>query len=420
MCLVGPHRDDLELRARRRARPRGTRATASRGRWRSRCGWRPTGCCARRRRAGADPRRRVRRAGRPAPPRAGRGRPRAPSRCWSPPRSRGRARPASAGVRFTVSGGRIERSGSSPQTATSCPRRDRYGLGTRLWILWTTPAALVMTQRKRPPVDRADRPSRGPGVVPRPGDRGRPTAGASVPTRTPRQTPFRSPIGRTPTPEGPISPARRCARPARRRRPAAPSGRPRRSGVARRSRGRRRRWSGPGPDDRDPQPFGRLVARRVAGPRVVAAADRRDGPRALAAARRLGHRRPLHPAVAARRRARAAGRVDGVGHPAAHPVAPAAAPDRRGRSARTSCGGSAWSGPSGPSWRHGPRARPGTGPARHVRLSRPRVRCRTHDPGSARRPDARSARHDVRCARRDPPIGRSLPISSPIGRQRGR
>jgi predicted nucleic acid-binding Zn ribbon protein len=27
------------------------------------------------------------------------------------------------------------------------------------------------------------------------------------------------------------------------------------------ARGRRRRWSGPGPDDRDPQPFGRLVAR---------------------------------------------------------------------------------------------------------------------------------------------------------------
>jgi predicted nucleic acid-binding Zn ribbon protein len=27
------------------------------------------------------------------------------------------------------------------------------------------------------------------------------------------------------------------------------------------SRGRRRRWSGPGPDDRDPQPFGRLVSR---------------------------------------------------------------------------------------------------------------------------------------------------------------
>ncbi|MCY7341411.1 MAG: DciA family protein [Pseudonocardia sp.] len=27
------------------------------------------------------------------------------------------------------------------------------------------------------------------------------------------------------------------------------------------SRSRRRRWSGPGPDDRDPQPFGRLVSR---------------------------------------------------------------------------------------------------------------------------------------------------------------
>jgi predicted nucleic acid-binding Zn ribbon protein len=27
------------------------------------------------------------------------------------------------------------------------------------------------------------------------------------------------------------------------------------------SRGKRRRWSGPGPDERDPQPFGRLVAR---------------------------------------------------------------------------------------------------------------------------------------------------------------
>lgn len=35
------------------------------------------------------------------------------------------------------------------------------------------------------------------------------------------------------------------------------------SGVARRGggRSRRRRWSGPGPDDRDPQPFGRLVSR---------------------------------------------------------------------------------------------------------------------------------------------------------------
>jgi predicted nucleic acid-binding Zn ribbon protein len=34
-----------------------------------------------------------------------------------------------------------------------------------------------------------------------------------------------------------------------------------RSGVVRRSKGRRRRWSGAGPDERDPQPLGRLVAR---------------------------------------------------------------------------------------------------------------------------------------------------------------
>jgi predicted nucleic acid-binding Zn ribbon protein len=34
-----------------------------------------------------------------------------------------------------------------------------------------------------------------------------------------------------------------------------------RSGVVRRPKGRRRRWSGPGPDERDPQPFGRLVSR---------------------------------------------------------------------------------------------------------------------------------------------------------------
>lgn len=37
-----------------------------------------------------------------------------------------------------------------------------------------------------------------------------------------------------------------------------------RSGIVRRTggaRARRRRWSGPGPDDRDPQPFGRVVSR---------------------------------------------------------------------------------------------------------------------------------------------------------------
>ena len=34
-----------------------------------------------------------------------------------------------------------------------------------------------------------------------------------------------------------------------------------RAGAIRRPKSRRRRWSGPGPDDRDPQPLGRLVSR---------------------------------------------------------------------------------------------------------------------------------------------------------------
>lgn len=50
--------------------------------------------------------------------------------------------------------------------------------------------------------------------------------------------------------------ALRAAREASAERAAQRSGR---KPVA--SRGRRRRWSGPGPDDRDPQPFGKLVSR---------------------------------------------------------------------------------------------------------------------------------------------------------------
>ena len=57
-------------------RPRATPATASRGRWRSRCGWRPPAAARRGRRAGPGPRRRVRRAGRPPPARARRTSPR--------------------------------------------------------------------------------------------------------------------------------------------------------------------------------------------------------------------------------------------------------------------------------------------------------------------------------------------------------
>ena len=121
---------------------------------------------------------------------------------------------------------------SRGQFAAERPRQrlghDHPRLWTRLWILWITSARLVMSSGNDRPSILADRPPRvnpgelspalGTGV-------GRPLA-VRMPTRTPPQTPFRSPIGRTPAPEGPISPVRRCAPPARRRQPATPSGRP--------------------------------------------------------------------------------------------------------------------------------------------------------------------------------------------------
>jgi predicted nucleic acid-binding Zn ribbon protein len=57
--------------------------------------------------------------------------------------------------------------------------------------------------------------------------------------------------------------ALRAAREASAGRAASRSGALRRSAAPRAggTRARRRRWSGPGPDDRDPQPLGRLVSR---------------------------------------------------------------------------------------------------------------------------------------------------------------
>ena len=55
ISLVGPHRDDLRAQARPAARPRATRATASPGRSRWRCGWRPTTCCAATTDGGGEP-----------------------------------------------------------------------------------------------------------------------------------------------------------------------------------------------------------------------------------------------------------------------------------------------------------------------------------------------------------------------------
>lgn len=102
---------------------------------------------------------------------------------------------------------------------------------------------------KRPP-SATGRPLAGadlPPVVPSPGDENGPTAGRNGPEAR------GSDIARD---------ALKAARDAISRR-SAPSGVRR---LAQRSatgglRGRRRRWSGPGPDERDPQPLGRLVSR---------------------------------------------------------------------------------------------------------------------------------------------------------------
>ena len=135
---------------------------------------------------------------------------------------------------------------------------------------------------------------------------------------------------------GRTSPATPCATPGRHPRARPPSARP--SGA--RGAGGRRQGAPPslvgsGPDDRDPQPFGRIVSR--------VSMDRGWSPR-LTDATVLGRWaqlvgpdvvRPLHAGVAARRGADAAGRVDGVGHPAADAAAPAAGPaGRRGRPGR--------------------------------------------------------------------------------------
>ena len=87
---------------------------------------------------------------------------------------------------------------------------------------------------RRPPV-----PPSSPQVVPTPGDGGVPTAGrgadlAREALRAARQ-----------------ASAARAAQRATENRAIRPTG----------QRSRRRRWSGPGPDDRDPQPLGRVVSR---------------------------------------------------------------------------------------------------------------------------------------------------------------
>jgi len=98
-------------------------------------------------------------------------------------------------------------------------------------------------ERKRPPVAPEEPPvaPRSGSVIPSPGDGSEPTAGRSRGADLAREA-LRA------AREAKAERAAQRAAEAEGRRPAQP-------------RGRRKRWSGPGPDDRDPQPFGKLVSR---------------------------------------------------------------------------------------------------------------------------------------------------------------
>lgn len=118
-------------------------------------------------------------------------------------------------------------------------------------------------QRQRPSVD-SRRPLAAPsggGVIPRPGDEGSTTVGRE---HSRSEQPVNAPDDaerRNPGPRG-ADLAREALRAARAQSAARNADRAaERSGVVRRPKSRRRRWSGPGPDDRDPQTLGRIVAR---------------------------------------------------------------------------------------------------------------------------------------------------------------
>ncbi len=132
-----------------------------------------------------------------------------------------------------------------------------------------------------------------------------------------------------------------------------------------RQRGRRRRWSGPGPTLRDPQ----TARRRRRGTSPAAGADplaggRGFGVRAVAGGGRRADRRDT------RRRPRldegvltVSARIDGVGHPAADGAGPAAGQDRARRSGTASVTSLKIVGPIAPSWRKGRFTSPAAAPA---------------------------------------------------------
>ncbi len=131
--------------------------------------------------------------------------------------------------------------------------------------------------------------------------------------------------------------------------------------VERRSRGRRRRWSGPGPDDRDPQPLGRLVSRvsldRGWSPRLTDATVLGRWPQ-LVGSDIADHCTPLSlrdgELVLQAESTAWATQLRTLQRELLYRLAVGGGRDvvRRIRVV----------GPSGPSWRHGPRHVPGRGP----------------------------------------------------------
>ena len=174
------------------------------------------------------------------------------------------------GVRFTVSGGRIERRhGQFAAAPRQRPSMITHWLWTRLWILWTTSARLVMSSSEttvRRSTTTARRGRTG-GVVPRPGDRGRPTVGREDAHSDASANPVPEPDRGNTDPRG-ADLAREALRAAREASAARNAERKaERSGVVRRSEGRRRRWSGPGPGRSRPAAVRPAGLPGLAGPR---------------------------------------------------------------------------------------------------------------------------------------------------------
>ena len=137
--------------------------------------------------------------------------------------------------------------------------------------------------------------------------------------------------------------------------------------------GSRRRWSGPGPDTRDPRTLA-SVTRDVAKKRGWSSASRRRrGFRAVASGGRLTHRRTRVADHFARRSVDCRGGVDGLGDPITNRPEPSAGQDRRG--GRRRCGEQPENHrPSRAVVAKGTAAYRRKGSARHLRVTRQEIR----------------------------------------------